>query len=224
MSDVPWGAFWLLVLMGGVGACLVLHRVGLAATYARDLLHVGAGVWVLGWPLWRGRTVPIAIASLTALATACVPIVARRSARVAWMRDAFAGGDERWGGLVLYAVSFATLTAVGLCSQPLPAGAALLALSLGDGLGGAVGRRFGAHRFHVPGGKQKSLEGSVTVALGAFVGISIAAWRLGGRLDVRHAVALAVIAALAEALSPRGADNIVVPVAGWGGAQLSELG
>ena len=41
MTDLALGGLWLGVLGAGIAACLVAHALGLAATYVRDLLHVG---------------------------------------------------------------------------------------------------------------------------------------------------------------------------------------
>ena len=203
----------LLLLGGAIAACMLLHRLGVATTYLRDLLHVGAGVWVLGWPLWPRPLPPIAVACGAFVATALVPRLQRRSSLARRIHDAFAAGDERWGGLVLYTAAFAAGTIAFTRGHAVAAAAALWALTLGDGLGGAIGRRFGAHRFTVPGGKSKSLEGSLGVALFAGLG-ALAAGRYfaapqGGGLIL----AVAAVAALAEALAPRGTDNLLVPAA-----------
>jgi dolichol kinase len=146
-----------------------------------------------------------------------VPLLARRSRLAARIHGALAGGDERWDGVALYTVAFAAFTLSGLRGAPLAAGGALLALCLGDGLGGAVGRRFGRVRFRVPGGKRKSLEGSLTVAAGAVLGALVAGWRFGAPVDVGSALAVGGIAAVAEGLSPRGSDNLLLPAAAWAG-------
>ena len=49
MSDGLRVLVWSAVFAGGLGACLWLAARGLPRTYVRDVLHVGAGVWPLGW-------------------------------------------------------------------------------------------------------------------------------------------------------------------------------
>lgn len=211
MSDLAWTGVWLAILVGGIGACVGLRATGLASTYVRDLLHVGAGVWVLGWPWWDHAAPPIAIAAAVAGAIAVVPVAARRVTLIGRIRDSVSGGDERWTGLILYALAFTAFTAVGVVGAPFPAAAGLLALSLGDGLGGAAGRRFGRHRYAAPWGKPKSLEGSAVVAAGAAVGIAGAAAWSGVAIAPAAVIALALAAALTEALAPRSTDNLLVP-------------
>ncbi len=220
MNDLIASVVWLLVLAGGVGCCLLLHQLGLRATYVRDLLHVGTGVWVLGWPWWRGVAAPALILGFALAVTAALPLLARRSSWAALVVGSFASGDERWTGLTLYVVAYAALTCAGLADRAFAAAAALLALSLGDGIGGAVGRRFGAHRYRAPGGKEKTLEGSLAVALAAAAGVAIAAWRFGAHPGASGIVGLGLVAAVAEALAPRGSDNVIVPAAVWGAARL----
>ena len=221
MSDLFWAAAWLALLGVGVGGCVVLHRLGLSSTYARDLMHVGTGVWVLGWPLWSGAAAPMLIAFAALLATSAVPVLAARSATAQRVHGSFASGDERWNGLVLYTAAYAAFTGVGLAASPFAAGAALLALSLGDGVGGAVGRRFGRRHFRAPGGKRKSIEGSLVVALGATLGATLAAWRFDAEVGPLALAIIGLSAAVSEAMSPRGTDNLVVPVTVWAVAEVA---
>ncbi len=220
MTDAHQAALWLMLLALGLLFCVVIHRLGVPATHIRDLLHVGAGVWPLGWPFWHRAEVPICIAVGATAGLALVPLLAPRWRAVRRLQQSVCGEDERWSGLVLYAASFALLTGAGLFRGPFPAAAALFALALGDGIGGAAGRRFGRHFFSAPGGKRKSLEGSSVVAGLSMIGALLAGCYF--RVEV-SAVAIALVglaAAIAEAAAPRAMDNLLVPasvylVAGW---------
>jgi dolichol kinase len=207
MHDLAVAALWAALLAGGLGACVLLFRVGMPRTYVRDLLHIGAGSWVLGWPGWSGWIVPTAIPILACAGLALLP----RFRSLSGVRDSVSGDDEKWTGLVLYALAFAILTPIGLLKAPFPAAAALLALAIGDGVGGAIGRRFGKTRFRVGTAKHKSLEGAFAVALGAFAGIALANARFGANASLSLQLGAAVIAAIAEALSPRASDNLLLP-------------
>lgn len=220
MRDLAITAGWCAILGTGIAVAIVLRALGLASTYIRDLLHIGAGVWVLGWPWWHGRALPIAIVATAACAIALVPRLTGRYRVAARFHKSVTNGDEHWQGLVLYTFAYAIFTAVGLVFDPFAAGAALLALSLGDGIGGAFGRAYGAHHYHAPGGKQKSLEGSTVVALAATAGALVAACVFGVALPLSAAVALGIVAAVTEAASPRGTDNFLIPAAVFTAAQL----
>ena len=218
MIDLALTLGWLVVLAGAVVVVITLQARGVRSTYLRDLLHIGAGVWVLGWPLWRGWLAPTALVLVVAATTAVVPALATRSDWARRFVTSVTGSDERYAGLRHYTLAFLVLTPIGVLWAPFPAAAGLLALAWGDGPGGAVGRRFGRHSYRTRGAKQKSVEGSVAVMVGAGGGALLAAsifgvapHAIGSRLWV--ALGLGVSAALAEALSPRGLDNAIVPAA-----------
>lgn len=182
-------------------------------------------MWVLGWPWWSGLTAPLVIVGAAALVVSLVPPLAGRLEPAARLRRSVADGDEAFAGVVVYTLAFAALTAIGLTARPFPAGAfpaaaALWALSLGDGLGGLIGRRYGRHDYATPLGKRKSVEGSTAVAVFSALGAAAAGAWLGADIAAWQAVVLGGTAAVVEGLAPRGTDNALVPVAVWGVAVL----
>lgn len=201
--DAAWVAIWALVLVGGGAFCALLFRWGVPRTYVRDLLHVGAGSWVFGWPLWSSPWLPAAIPVAALLLLLTLPLTR--------FREALSDEDERWSGILLYTASFAALTPLGVFWAPFPAAAGLLALSLGDGIGGLVGRRFGRRRFQLPFAKPKSVEGTLAVFFASGIGILLAARWFDAELSVPALLAAALAAAAAEAMAPRTSDNLLVP-------------
>lgn len=223
MSDGLQAVAWVLALGLGLASCIQLRRCGVPTTYVRDLLHVGAGVWVLGWPFWHHWIAPVAITCGAALLIVIGPCLAQRLPAFASFRDSVSDADERWVGLVFYTAAFAVFTAVGVSLAPYPAAAALWALCLGDGVGGAVGRRWGRHSFSVPGGKRKSLEGSAAVGLFAAAGVALAGAYFGEPVGPGRMVVLGLVASFAEALAPRATDNLLVPLSIWLSANIANL-
>jgi phytol kinase len=215
MSDSSLTVIWLGVLVAGIGGCVIVHALGLAATYVRDMLHIGAAVWVFGWPCWHGEVWPIAIVVAAALATAALPVIAHRNQLAVRVVQSLTGGDERWTGLVHYTAMYAVFTAVGLAGDPFPAAAGLLALSFGDGIGGAVGRSFGRHHYQVSGAKRKSLEGSITVLLAAVAGAWLAAQLFDREVGILVLLVLGCVASVTEAVAPRSSDNLMIPLTVW---------
>src|SRR5258707_7169787 len=149
----------MLALGLGLAGCVQLRRWGVPTTYVRDLLHVGAGVWVLGWPFWHHWITPVAITAGAALLIAMGPSLARRIPAAASFRDSVSDADERWMGLVFYTLAFALLTAAGMCLERYSAAAALWALCLGDGVGGAFGSRLGRAALFLSGGEHAKPAG-----------------------------------------------------------------
>lgn len=220
VTDSLLALLWVAVLILGSGAVVLARAWGLPSTHARDLLHVAAGVWVLGWPSWDGLVAPLAIVVVAAVAMSLVPAAARKLAVVDRFRRSMAEGDEKFLGLILYGVSVAVMTGIGLAHRPFPAAAALMALTLGDGLGGLIGRRFG-RRFYSTGlGKRKTFEGSAAVAVFSGVGVLASTALFDVALGPWPLVMLALVAAAAEGLAPRGTDNIAVPAAVWIAAEM----
>jgi dolichol kinase len=207
---------WSAVFAGGLGVCLWLARRGVSRTYVRDVLHVGAGVWPLGWGAWQSPWPPVAVAVTGFALLLAVPLLGRRVAAARSLERAVSGEGEAWSGLVLYGLSAGVFTAVGLLGgSPFPAAAGLLALALGDGLGGLVGRLRGKHRYRVPWAKTKSVEGTLVVAVFAAVGTVIASHLFGVPVSLARVLGAGVAAALAEAVAPRATDNLLVPLAVW---------
>ena len=216
MHDGLLVLLWSAVFAGGLGACLWLARRGLSRTYVRDVLHVGAGVWPLGWAAWESPWPPIGVATLGFALLLAVPLLGRRLGSARSLERAVSGEGEAWSGLVLYGFSAAALTAVGLLDRsPVPAAAGLLALALGDGLGGLVGRLWGRHRYRVPWAKTKSVEGTLVVAVFASLGAAIAGLWFGLPLSVGRVLGAGLAAAVAESVAPRATDNLLVPLAVW---------
>ncbi|HUM13536.1 MAG TPA: hypothetical protein VLT82_21495 [Myxococcaceae bacterium] len=207
---------WSAVFAGGLGACLWLSARGLARTYVRDVLHLGAGVWPLGWKAWQSPWPP-ALVALTGLGLLlAVPLLGRRWEPARALERAVSGEDEAWSGLVLYGLSAAGLTAVAFFGQaPFTAAAGLFALALGDGIGGLVGRRWGKHRYRLPWAKTKSLEGSLVVAVLAALGTAMAGLLFGVPLSASRILGAGLAAAVAEAVAPRATDNVLVPLVVW---------
>jgi dolichol kinase len=215
MNDALLVALWAALAAAAFAGVIAARRAGVAVTYLRDAIHVGAGLWPLGWPLWHGAAAPIALALAVAAGTCAIPALARRGGAAARIRQSVSDGDERWSGLQLYAASFTAGTVLAFATSFAAPAAALLALALGDGLGGAIGRRFGRHFYAAPGGKRKSVEGSAAVAVLCMTAVALAGSRFGVTASPGAMAGAGLFGALAEALAPAGTDNLLLPAAVW---------
>ena len=200
----------------------LLRRVaGMPQQLTRKLVHIGAGMWVLGalalFDHWEIGIIPFASFILINY--------------LLYRYRVFAAMDiaNSAPGTVYFAMAVTLL--FGLLWRPAgpvdhaPAAVAgAMALTWGDALAALVGQRWGRHRYQVSG-SERSWEGSAAMFLASLVAIFLALVLLSGSplsprsppLSVGDALLAALPAAgaatLAEAVAPNGTDNLSVPLA-----------
>lgn len=93
--------------------------------------------------------------------------------------------------------------------------AGIMAMTWGDAASALVGKRFGKHSYPIAGGGKRTLEGSLAGFVVTFVAVSITL-RIMTTEDLALVLLSGLIAAVAgtilEAVSPRGSDNLTVPI------------
>jgi dolichol kinase len=90
--------------------------------------------------------------------------------------------------------------------------AALLEMSLADGLAALIGTYFGRnHRYHVLG-HTKSIPGTITFFVVSFVILLLYSGHSGSHLVLASILALSFAATLLENFAIHGLDNLVVPL------------
>lgn len=218
MKDLYLTLLWLGVLGGGAALCVLVRGKGLRATYVRDLLHIGTGLWVFGLPFWEKPTAPVIMVGAAFLAVLSMPFLRNRVPTLGSFYSSVSDEEERWSGIVVYVFSFALFTVLGFHLDRLFAAAcAMGSLAVGDGLGGLLGSGLGRRRYRLPWAKEKSYLGSLAVALGSLAAILImACWfRYVADLPIAfrwgHFAASAFLASAAEAVSPLASDNFFLP-------------
>lgn len=118
-------------------------------------------------------------------------------------------------GLVFYAISYSVL-ALFSASRAYVVAAGVLPMAYGDSLASLVGERYGRRKYRLMA--NKSLEGSLAMFLGSFLSFFLslfffsAFYQFSLAAQVVPAIAVALIATVAEGLSPMGFDNLAVPV------------
>ncbi|MFT8704378.1 DUF92 domain-containing protein [Bifidobacterium aquikefiricola] len=218
-------AYILLVL--GL-ATLVARIQGGRSEYSRKLVHILVGNWVFITPfftsLWAVALVPFTFIIVNAL-----------SIRFHFFK-AMTREHENLG-TVYYAFSmFALSSAAYLLGWKELAFIGLLTMAYGDGFASLVGGRWGKHHpFSFA--REKSLEGSITVAVAAFL-VTLAcialipelhsdlkttfySWQYGDSVSMRIFIAESILIALAtgifaafvELTGKHGCDNLSVPIA-----------
>ncbi|MBS7619516.1 phosphatidate cytidylyltransferase [Candidatus Bathyarchaeota archaeon] len=118
-------------------------------------------------------------------------------------------------GLIFYALSY-TLLALFFSDKPLILAAGILPMAYGDAFAAIVGEKYGRRRFKIFA--KKSLEGSAAMFLTSLISFasSVRYFSIFYPLQIINmtatALGVALTATLAESLSPRGFDNITVPI------------
>jgi phytol kinase len=192
---------------------LVATKRGLAGhpEVRRKLLHVGMGLATLSFPVLFAKTWPVwllcGLFGAILGAIRFVPALQRRLGHVL-------GGVERrsWGEFY-FALGVAVVFAIAHEHLAWYA-ASVLVLTLADAVAALVGVYFGITKYDVECG-WKSMEGSLAFFSVAAV-CTLVTSLLNGQPWLKAgitAVCVGVLAALVEAVSWRGLDNLFLPVA-----------
>ncbi|MBN1479865.1 phosphatidate cytidylyltransferase [candidate division KSB1 bacterium] len=208
-------AFALLFIVEAIG-----KKFHISQNVTRKIIHIGAGLWV--WPIlflfdhWYFGIIPFA--TFIALNY------------IFYKKHSFEQMDASQStlGTVYFAFSITLLFAAfwrtdSLIDRAPIAIAATMAMTLGDAFAALLGQRFGRHYFHIFG-NTKSSVGSSAMFVFSFLGIFLSLVFLSGSvwspasavLSLQTAVTFslltALVATVAEAVSPVGTDNLSVPL------------
>lgn len=175
---------------------------GMHSELSRKFVHVLVGMFVAFWPFflsWR----QIQVLSLLFLVVVLVSI------KLNVFRSIHAVSRNVWGE-VLFAMVIGILAFI--VSDRWVFAAAMLHLSLADGLAAVIGLAYGGHNSYRILGRTKSLAGSLAFF---FTSLVIMIWYVSFSGDTPSAVSmlwLPVVATVAENLSGEGTDNLVIPL------------
>ncbi len=179
----------------------------------RKVIHIGAGLWIWGilalFDHWYIGVIPFATFIVLNY--------------MFYSQQSFKAMDtaQSTPGTIYFALSITVLfgllwrTGGGPDHVPIAA-AAVMAMTLGDATASLIGLRWGTHRYTVLG-HTRSWEGSAAMAVVTLT------WLPGSALSPNSlslttinrlliTLAGAVVATLAEAVSPIGTDNLTVPL------------
>jgi dolichol kinase len=193
---------------------------GYPQDFTRKIVHVGAGMWVFGvlalFDTWYIGVIPF-------ISFIFLNYIFYRY-RLLEAMDA----TDSTPGTVYFAFSISVLFVLfwrtndpGDLSFVAAAGA--MAMTWGDAMASIVGRRFGQHRYTVFG-STRSYEGSVAMLLASGTAMFLTIMLVPGSslspltqppspaTGLLAAGSGALVATLAEALSPSGTDNLSVPL------------
>jgi dolichol kinase len=177
------------------------------AEWTRKLVHVGGGLIALFLPWmvhshWTVLLLGLAFAAI-------LGVTSRRG----WLRSVHGVERESEGGLYFPLAIY--LVFLLSADQPVFYLVAILVLVLSDALAALVGTAYGRTHYRVETGR-RSVEGSVVFFLVTFLGVHLPLLLLADvepASSVLIAVQIALLVTLLEAITLRGGDNLVVPLA-----------
>lgn len=196
-----------------------IRRKGNYSTdFTRKVIHIGAGMWIWGILLlfdhWWLAIIP----------TGTFIILNALFLRF----HVFSAMDPKEGataGTVYFALSCTFLLAIfhSGWEQGFPRGyeyyamAGIMAMTWGDAFSAVTGRRFGkrSYSFGASGSHKRTLEGSLAGFVFTFAAVAITLAILSPlslALILSGALVAAIVGTLLEAISPRGTDNLTVPI------------
>jgi dolichol kinase len=210
-------------------ADLARRKMNWGSEFTRRIVHLFAGMAIWTVPYYPHPWV----ATLVAL-TFVVMLALANHERFSKFFEAMARPEDLEHGSVRgplwYAVSITILTAAftftGYDNFYFIAAAAIHIMMFGDGMSAPIGMRYGANSTQVIFGSKRSIPGCAAVFIFGFLGALLAFWFFGivnygvfvdgGNILWTQMVLLALVGAvtatIVETISPKGTDNILLPL------------
>jgi phytol kinase len=221
-GETPWNIALTLLCYGYVLLTIaVSSRIapvfGISQKASRKFLHAMIGNLVFLIPFFTSEIYPVLVAApfipITLLACPYSPIKKAKGVRM------LSGITEEGHplGLVFYAISY-TLLALFFVAEPYVIAAGIMPMSYGDSAASIVGERYGKRKYAIV--SSKSVEGSTAMFLGSLTSLTIALvffstlYSFSLASIILSAVPVAIAATFIEGISPKGVDNLAVPIAG----------
>jgi phytol kinase len=184
-----------------------LHRFKQDPELVRKVVHIGTGhVLLIAWWL----QIPTWLCVAAGVTFSAIALASHHTNILPMLNDV----GRKTYGVFYYALSITILVGLLWDHHPQYAVIGVMVMSWGDGMAALIGKRFGKHTFIYMGNK-RSLEGSLAMfvtSLIVMLGIFASCHSLSAH-DVGVAIPVAAIAAMLEAFSPGGTDNLSVPLA-----------
>jgi phytol kinase len=185
---------------------------------SRKFLHAMIGNLPLIMPYFTQAIYPVLVASpfilVTFLATSYSPFPNLLD-RLGSLGELTEEGHST--GLVLYAISY-TLLAYLYGMSPYIVAAGIFPMAYGDSSAALIGAKFGKTKYRIF--DEKSVQGSAGMFLGSLLSLILGMVYFSGIYGFRFTdqlvpiLAVSLVTTILEAVSPRGLDNIIVPLLG----------
>ncbi|HEX8763468.1 MAG TPA: hypothetical protein VF733_06985 [Candidatus Saccharimonadales bacterium] len=200
--------FWTIFVVG-VTFCILLGAEYLSrskdihAELTRKFVHVAVGTFVAFWPFflsWR----QIQLLSLAFFVVICLSIKFNVFRSIHAVKRSITGE-------LLFAIVIGLLATIS--SNEWVFMAAMLHLSLADGLAAVVGIGWGDNNSYRVFGRMKSLAGSVAFLITSFCILAIYGLFANASTSFATLLWLPFLATAVENLAVQGTDNLVMPLA-----------
>ena len=169
--------------------------------YTRKFVHISAGTFVAFWSLYLSRYQIL-------LLSAAFVIVVVMSRYIRFFKAIHSVQRPTWGEL-LFAVAVGSLAFVA--DSHWIYSAALLIMSVADGMAAVIGMKYGKSNRYSVFGYDKSMAGTLTFFLISMIILTVSAIFTPGIFSVWFIV-IALVATVLENVSIRGLDNLLVPL------------
>jgi dolichol kinase len=212
------GACYLYIVLIIIASGVITRAGLLDPKTNRKFLHAMIGNLPLIMPYFTESIYPVLVASpfilVTFLATPYSPFPNLLS-RLGSLGDLTEEGHST--GLVLYAVSY-TILAYLYGMTPYIVAAGIFPMAYGDSIAALVGVNYGKTKYHLF--EEKSIQGSIGMFLGSFLSLLLgmiyfsSIYGFSFTEQIVPVLVVSLITTILEALSPRGLDNVLVPILG----------
>ncbi len=193
---------------------------GFPQDLSRKIIHIAAGSWVWVWPLmdpsdgWS-YAFNISIAVLWTLLFLVKGLTAGPEDMAVKTMTRTGDPKELLKGPLFFTLAMEFIGIFYFMTFP---GVVTMAyLGWGDGLAPYIGKVYGKRKYKLLG-REKSIEGSITVFVAGFLGALLLHLLVFGALPLApqsllQIAILGVVAVIVEAISPADVDNLLIPAA-----------
>lgn len=183
-------------------AAILAKKTKLESQIIRKIIHIGVSLWVF-FPVYTISNIYLAI--LFPIIFIFTNTYLTLSGRLKMLGM---GERKKDNGLIYYPISLTILILLAYLGviEKSVLFISILVMGIGDGMAGIIGLKKGKHKYKVING-EKSIEGSIVMLCASILVIGFF-----GDYSNHLVVLIALVATLAESITPYGLDNITVPL------------
>jgi len=220
-GEVTWNLLLMLLCYAYVILVIFISgklpaTLGVSQKTSRKFLHAMIGNLPFVIPFFTANIYPVLVAAPFILVTFLAsPFSPLKRSKFEGLANITEKGHPL--GLVLYAISY-TLLALFFASEPYVVAAGILPMAYGDSAASLVGGTYGKRRYSFLA--NKSLEGSIAMLAVSLLSLSIGLVFFSRYYSfqvlnvILATLAVVTVTTLAESVSPKGFDNLTVPILG----------